>query len=145
MSELFGRELMKNGCNCAQSVLVTLSKEVGLDINTAMKISCGFGGGCRAGEICGAVTGALMAMGMINGNTDMTDKETREHAYAQYSEFNRRFREHYGTLICRELLGCDTSTPEGKKLYNESPELKHRCHVMVDGAIEIARDILVGK
>ena len=82
MEDMFGREWMKNGCNCAQSVLVSLAEEVGLDRPTAMKLACPLGGGCRAGEICGAATGALLALGMVTGNTDRLDKEAQQKAYA---------------------------------------------------------------
>ena len=143
MEEMFGREWMKNGCNCAQSVLVSLAEEVGLDRPMAMKLACPLGGGCRAGEICGAATGALLALGMVTGNTDRLDKETQQKAYALYIEFDRRFKEKYGALTCRDLLGVDTSTPEGKAYFHDHPELKEqRCFEMIDGAIGIVRALL---
>ncbi len=142
MEKLLGSELMKDGCNCAQAVLVTMCEEAGLTEEKAMLISCGFGGGMRAGELCGACTGAVMAMGCQNGVTDRKDKEAQQKAYAQYIEFNKRFKARFGTLICRELLGCDTSTPEGKEYMKEHPELKAKCWQYVDEAIEIARDVL---
>lgn len=146
MEELFGREWMKNGCNCAQSVLVSLAGEVGLSREMAMKLACPLGGGCRAGEICGAASGALLAMGMATGNTDRLDKETQQKAYALYADFSRRFKEKYGAMTCRDLLGVDTSTPEGKAYFQAHPELKEQhCFVMIDGAIEMVREMLAAQ
>ena len=147
MGKTEGRELMKSGCNCAQSVLVSLAEEVGLSREMAMKRACPFGGGCRAGEVCGAVSGALMAIGMVNGNDDMTNKEAQKKAYADYIEYNRRFKERFGQLTCRGLLGVDTSTPNGKQFMAEHPEAKEKCYGMVDAAVEMAREIIaeIGK
>lgn len=142
MEKLYGRDLMIDGCNCAQAVLVSLCQDIGLSEDMAMKLSCPLGGGCRAGEICGTVTGALLALGFVTGNTDRHDKDAREEAYKKYIEFDRRFKEKYGSLVCREILGCDTSTPEGKEHMKNHPELKLRCHERVDGAIALVREML---
>lgn len=142
MDNLYGRDLMINGCNCAQAVLVSLAPKLGLDEDMAMRVACPFGGGVRAGEVCGALTGAQIALGLKTGNIDMKDKEGQQAAYAFYIEFNRRFKERFGSLICRELIECDTSTPEGKQHMKDHPELKQRCYAMVDAACEIASEML---
>ena len=127
MEKLYGRDLMIDGCNCAQAVLVENGRILAVG---------------RAGEICGTVTGALLALGFVTGNTDRHDKDAREEAYKKYIEFDRRFKEKYGSLVCREILGCDTSTPEGKEHMKNHPELKLRCHERVDGAIALVKEML---
>ena len=60
-----------NGFNCAQSVLAALQEETGLDESTAKRVAAGFGGGVRCGEICGSITGAVMAFGRAADHTEL--------------------------------------------------------------------------
>ena len=82
------------GCNCAQSVLCSLEEYTKLPFETAKRVAEGFGGGVRCGEICGSVTGAIMAMGLVK-ERPIAD-ETRD--------FTQQFREEMGCLRCAELL-----------------------------------------
>ncbi|MBE6993326.1 MAG: C_GCAxxG_C_C family protein [Ruminococcaceae bacterium] len=142
MDKLSGSELMKNGCNCAQAVLCSLCEETGLTEEQAMRLACPFGGGARSGELCGAASGALMALGYVTGNTDRTDKEAQKKAYAYYIEFTKRYKEKFGCLACRELLGVETSTPEGHAYMQAHPELRQKCWAMVDWSVETVRELL---
>ena len=137
-----GLALRQMGCNCAQAVLTAMGDVTGLSEAQSCRVACGFGGGMRAGELCGAATGAVMAIGMALGNADCRDAATRDRAYAAVIEFNRRFKDEFGSLICRDLLGCDTSTPEGKKHMAEHPEKKQICAGLIVGAERIARQII---
>lgn len=67
----------KNGYNCAQSVFAACCEYTGMDEKTALAISAGFGGGARSGELCGAVTGAIMAEGLVFPFNDGQDTEAR--------------------------------------------------------------------
>lgn len=143
MDKLYGHEYMKVGCNCAQATLLELAEAAGLTKEEAMKMACPFGGGCRAGEVCGAVVGALLALGQVCGNTDWEDKETRQKADALAIEFNQKFKAKFGKMTCRELTGVDTSTPEGKQYFHDHPEIKENaCFPMVDWAAETMKEIL---
>ncbi len=140
-----GVALQKRGCNCAQAVLMAMGDVSGLAPGEACRAACGFGGGMRAGELCGAATGAVMAIGMALGNREPEDAQSRDRAYAAVIAFNRRFKERFGTLVCRELLGADSSTPEGKKLLAEHPEKKALCPVLITEAERMARDVIEGR
>ena len=83
-----------------------------------------------------------MAIGTVMGNKMPEDAETRAAADTVVIEFNRRFKERFGTLICRELLGADSSTPEGKALLEAEPERKAICSVLITEAERIARELL---
>lgn len=132
--ELYGSEIMRAGSNCAQAVLVSLKEVAGIDEKTAMRVGCPFGGGCRNGDICGAASGALMVLGYALGNDDIYNKEAQSEAYKVVIEFNRRFKEQFRALACRDLLGCDTSTSEGREYMRQHPEIKQKCWDMVDWA-----------
>jgi C_GCAxxG_C_C family probable redox protein len=72
-----------------------------------MRISACFAGGMRGGEVCGAVTGAYMALGLAHCGSDCTTAEGRQAAYEEVASFNSAFRERHGSLLCRELIGLD--------------------------------------
>lgn len=98
--------LFREGYNCAQSVFVAYCDLTGLDVQTALRLSASFGGGMgRLREVCGAVSGALMVLGMLRAPADPTDQEAKALHYARVQELARRFRERNETIICRELLG----------------------------------------
>ena len=84
-----------NGCNCAQSVLMALQNETGLDEDTSRRVATGFGGGVRCGEICGSISGAVMAFGLA------ADQVT---ATAMTKQMTQSFREEFGCLRCQELV-----------------------------------------
>ena len=98
-------ELFTEGYNCAQSVFLALADVTGMEPAAAAKLASTFGGGMgRMREVCGAVTGALMAMGLLLGYDDPKEQEGKAALYEKVQEFGRRFREENGSIICRELL-----------------------------------------
>ncbi|MDO4944932.1 MAG: C-GCAxxG-C-C family protein [Ruminococcus sp.] len=102
------KEYFMQGYNCSQSVVAAWCGEIGLDIETALKISSCFGGGMgRMREVCGAFSGALMVLGMKYGNTTGRDAKAKGENYAMVQRYAERFKEENGfdSIICRELLG----------------------------------------
>jgi C_GCAxxG_C_C family probable redox protein len=109
--------LFNGGMNCAQATFVAFCEETGMDRDTALRISSSFGGGIgRLREVCGAVSGAAMAAGMLYGSHDPLDQEAKAAHYAFVQDLALRFKQENGTYICRELLdlpeGPDSPTPE---------------------------------
>jgi len=101
-SELFG-----SGYYCSQAVLGAFCEEYGLDTETAFRISCGLNSGARCSEICGAVSGAVLVISLRYGDSS-------EVCNLKVEEFMNAFKERYGGIVCRDILGCDIFTPEGK-------------------------------
>jgi C_GCAxxG_C_C family probable redox protein len=135
-------ELFKEGCACSQAVLASVAERLGLDRGQAMRISACFAAGMRGGEVCGAVTGAYMALGLAHCGADCTTAEGRQAAYAEVASFNSAFRERHGSLLCRELLGGDLSTPEGAQLASEGRLSLDKCPELVRDAALILDDTL---
>ena len=106
------KELFLEGYNCSQAVLATFSEKYGLPKIQAFSIACGFGGGVRAGEICGAVSGAVIVIGLKYG----ADKIA---CYEKTVEFNNAFKQKNGYIVCRDLLGYDISTEVGMNTAKE--------------------------
>lgn len=133
----------KEGFNCAQAVFSTYAPQMGLERETALKIAGTFGGGMgRLGEVCGAVTGALMALGLRYGCVDAQNTEGKEEAYRLVRELADQFKARHGDILCRELLGCDISMPEGRKLAHESGLFANLCPQLVRDAAEIVGQML---
>ena len=108
------KRLFLEGYNCAQAVFCAFRDLTGLDIDTAARMASSFGGGMgRLREVCGAVSGALMALGMLRGYSVPRDPAAKAAHYQRVQEFARRFREKNGTIVCRELLKGVPTTPGG--------------------------------
>lgn len=136
------KDTFQNGFNCAQAVLSTFSEELGLDKETALKLSTCFGGGMRSGEVCGAVTGALMVLGLKWGHFLSTDTEAKTLAYSKAAEFMQRFKQENNTVVCRELLGYDLSIPSEKKKIDEQNLFTTVCPKMIASAVTIVGEML---
>jgi C_GCAxxG_C_C family probable redox protein len=115
----------------------------GLDKQTALKISCPFGGGMALmGNTCGAVTGALMVISLKHGKARQGDDDAKVKTYALTREFVKRFKAKHGTITCRELLGCDIGTEEGKRFFDEHKYEEKLCAKFVADAALILEEIL---
>ena len=100
--------LFKEKYNCCQSIFLPYSKLFGIDRETALKMSSGFGGGiARMGEICGAINGAVMVLGLKYGSTDNKDIEQKEKLNSIIREFVKKFKTSHKNIYCRTLLTED--------------------------------------
>jgi len=132
-----------SGLNCAQSVLSTFSEELGLDKETSYKISSSFGSGyARLGETCGAVSGALMVLGLKYGYTDKTINEKKALVFSKTQEFINKFKEKNKTISCGELLELDINTEGGMKKANEKQLFTTLCRKVVEDAVEILEEMI---
>jgi C_GCAxxG_C_C family probable redox protein len=122
------KDLFKQGYNCSQAVFAAFCDKTGLDEETALKISSSFGGGMgRLREVCGAVTGMFMVVGMLYGYSDPKDNASKTEHYKLIQELANKFKEEKGSIICRELLGlgagADKPVPElrTQEYYKKRP------------------------
>ena len=131
------------GFMCSQAVLTAYAQQFGLDREAALKVSAAFGGGMgRMGETCGAVTGAFMVIGLKYGRTEVKDAQSHEKATRLVREFVDRFKAVNGSIVCRELLGCDLSTAEGAKTFVDKKLRDKLCAKLVRDAAEIVGQLL---
>lgn len=133
----------REGFSCSQAILSTYGGDFGLPRETALRAAAALGAGMgRLGEVCGAVAGALIVIGLKHGHTAAADKETKEKNYARVRDFAGRFRSRNGALCCRELLGCDLSTAEGMEAARQKGVLAERCPRFVRDAAELLEELL---
>jgi len=136
-------QCFKQGFSCSQAVLAAVSEPLGLEREKALKIAQAFGGGmARMGLTCGAVTGAMLAIGLKHGRTRPEDEEARERTYRLVHDLLRQFQARHGSIVCRELIGVDLSTPEGHNLGAERGVFDNLCPAFVSDAVEILERIL---
>jgi C_GCAxxG_C_C family probable redox protein len=135
-------ERFRKGFNCSQAVLSSYSEQFGLECDKAFKVATGFGGGMRMGGTCGAVSGAFMVLGLKYGNTTAEDKKAKAKTYTKVEEYTNRFKVRNDSVACRELLGCDLTTPEGMKEAKDKGLFSSICPRMVREAVEILEEMM---
>ena len=117
----------KKGFNCCQSVLAAFQDVIGLTETQCLTLGGGFGAGAGTGELCGAVTGAVMVLDLLS--------------VGQAKELQKRFAERFDALRCADLLQKkfvpDDTTPAAKALG-----LTGHCDIMIATAVEIVEQML---
>lgn len=121
--------------HCSQAIFETYAPLFGLDEATARRIGTPFAGGMGTGSECGAVTGALLVIGLKDGNSH---KKT----FREVDMLMKRFRSAHGATGCSQLLGVDMGTPAGVKKAEKAGYFTSRCPQYVRTASEILEKIL---
>jgi C_GCAxxG_C_C family probable redox protein len=130
------------GAACSQAILGTYAPALGLTREQAMKLASGFAGGMRLGETCGAVTGAFMLLGLKYAKDNCDQRDSRESVYAAIRKFTEEFRRRDKTVVCKELIGCDISTPQGSQEALQKGVFRNICPDLVRHAAEIIEQML---
>ena len=136
-SELFSKRYY-----CSQAVLAAFAEELGMTKEQALRVGACFGGGMCKAEVCGACTGALMALGLKYGMCEDGDLESKERANSYAVRFLDEFASQNGSYICRELLDCDISTDEGKAYARAKGLFATECPKMIESAVLIAEKLI---
>ena len=134
-------EYFSNGFNCAQAVVSVFCKDYGIDTEIALRLAGGLGGGVRAGEICGAVSGAVMVIGARYGQYIASDKDSRRKCYSETTQFIENMKAGSSSIVCRELLGFDVSTPEGRQAQADNPDYRKTCNDMIKKAVTLLENM----
>jgi C_GCAxxG_C_C family probable redox protein len=139
------RQLFLSGHNCAQSVVLSYADSLKYSRELAVKIAAGFGGGMgKQQRTCGAVTGAYMVLGLIEGEHAGDNEELKARTYGSVKEFAGKFEEAFGSTSCLEITGCDFSTAEGNEKFREDGIMEKICADCVEKAVRIVES-LTGK
>ena len=133
----------RRGFSCSQAVAAAFAADYGLDKETALRLSQGFGGGiARRADWCGALTGAILVIGLKHGRVRPEDAAARDKTYALVRDLIARFTARHGQVKCRDLLGWDLGTAEGQKKVDELRLHQTRCEDFVRDAARILEEIL---
>ena len=137
----YGADIFLKGFNCAQAVFSSFSEDYGLDTVNACKIAGGLGSGARAAELCGAVSGAVLVIGLKYGQGTAAEADMKLKCDAETENFMCRFRAANGNIICRNLLECDITTTEGQENAVTKGLFTTKCKDLVVSAIGILVDM----
>lgn len=142
-SEVAAQKFME-GYNCAQSVFYAFCDELNFDKNEALKLACGFGAGmARKEEVCGAVAGGIMVIGVKYGRGEDDDISLMELTYKKTRALIDSFAERHGSFICRKLLnGCDLISPAGRDEYKEKDLRNKVCRPCVESVVQIIEGMI---
>ena len=132
----------RGNMHCSQVVLMEVAEDLGYDREEAGRIATPFAGGMLRGDTCGAVTGALIAIGMRFGNGELGNKKQDRICQKKLTEFQERFTARFGSTICRDLLGYDFSQPGQTKAAFADGRVYAVCPGFVIGALEILQELL---
>jgi C_GCAxxG_C_C family probable redox protein len=138
-------KIFNEGFNCSQAVLSSYCSQFGMDREQSLRVAGAFGAGMgRMCETCGAVTGAIMVIGLKYGKVKADDDAAKEKSYALARELAKEFKARNGSIVCRELLGCDMGTPEGAKYAKDHKLHSTVCPKLVKDAAEIVGELVKG-
>ena len=132
-------ELFNSGYNCAQAVLAAFCDETGMSQEEALKLASSFGGGIGGTHenVCGALSGAFMALGLKEGYTDPKDPQAKKEHYARIRELTKAFTDRHGSMQCRDLLASCAREPKNPKYTQCRP-----CTAFVADAAQILDEAL---
>lgn len=135
--------MFKDGFNCSQIVFSHFAPSLGLQEDLALKIASGFGAGMgRMAHICGAVTGAFMVLGLKYGYHAGGSPESKENIYGKVRDFTEQFKARHSSIVCRELLGIDITSPAGFARAREIDIFRTNCPRYVAEAINILQNMI---
>lgn len=135
-------EYFGNNFNCSQAVFTAFAPELGFDEETALRLAAGFGGGARKGELCGAVAGALMVLGMKYGHCHLGDAAEKNESNRIAADFMNRFLAANESVVCRELLKRKPTKPVDPALIKDRPVSHAVCPELVRCAAEIVDEMI---
>ena len=134
----------KAGFICSESVLMAMQDYLGLERNPS--IATGFGGGIgRKGSVCGAVTGAILAINLKYGRRKLEENDIKEKTFSKALEFYNKFEEKMGSAICYDIIECDLTTEEGQKKFKNNNLLEEKCFKCVETSVNILLKIFEGE
>jgi C_GCAxxG_C_C family probable redox protein len=129
-------ELLKECGNCAQTSFAILNEEYNLDGDQILKALTPFPGIALRGETCGAVTGSLMALGLVYGRDDLKDWSAYIRSLPPARRFCTRFEERYGSTACSDILQENLGQP-----YNLADKAE-ALHYAVSGGPEACAEVV---
>jgi C_GCAxxG_C_C family probable redox protein len=136
--QMIAQESFNSGFNCAQSVLKAFSDDLGINEIQAINMASGFGAGMgRLQKTCGAVTGAVMVIGLSNNLSIQLAENRNDLTNQMIQDFENQFIKKHGTTQCKELIACDLNTEDGQNKFREQNIKEHICSKCIQSAVTI--------
>ncbi len=142
MDEKKALEMYSQGFSCSQTVLSAFADEIGMDYDTCLKAASAFGGGAGRKELCGCVTGALIALGLKYGFFSPGDEDGHANMDSVREEFLSRFEKEFGAIRCGDLLRGDLLPEDERRRLGSEGVLLRLCPGFIAGTCHILEDML---
>jgi C_GCAxxG_C_C family probable redox protein len=134
------------GYNCTMAVMSALLEMAGVDPTEHLALAAPFGAGiARAGLTCGALTGAVLALGMLKGPKVYNGREAKETAYRLCAPVVKTFEKRMGSALCADITGVDIATPEGRERMRELGILETKCFPAVELAARLGAEVILAE
>ena len=131
-----------DGFLCSEAVLLALSESIGVESKLIPRVATGFAAGvARTGNVCGALSGAIMGLGLRYGR-DAPTTEPRRRPYWYGRRLAEAFEEAYGSVTCPGVLGLDIDDPDDYRRYIEEDMWAKKCREIIKTATGLAYDFL---
>jgi C_GCAxxG_C_C family probable redox protein len=133
-----------NSYNCSQSVFSVFAPDFGISKDLSLRLAGPLGAGiARRQEMCGALTGALLALGLKYGKGENGTDEDKKRAYAVAQDFMKDFEAKFGSVVCLHLLDNNRmDTEEGAATIEKEDMFNTRCTKYVKYAVEKTEELL---
>lgn len=133
----------EKGFLCSEAVLLALSEAMGVECEHIPRIATGFAAGiARTGEVCGALSGAVMALGLVHGR-DTPTAEPGRRPYWYSRRLAEAFKEAHGSATCPGILGLDIDDAQDYQRYRDADTWATKCREVIKTATCLAYDIIV--
>lgn len=136
------KERFLKSMNCSQAVLETYAEDMGMSVENARRVASAFAGGMGMGAECGAITGAMMVIGMKHGKILDEDSAADKETFSRVAKLVEEFKKEHGDIQCSKLLGADMGTPEGVKKAADQGLFTSRCPQFVETTAKVLEKIL---
>ena len=139
--------LFKEGYNCAQAVACAYADLLNMQQQDIARMVSGFGGGFgRMREVCGAVSGMVFVLNVLQGSDDPKDGAEKSAHYARVQQLCKAYEAENGSIVCRVLLGLDHKAdgPEAEA-RTEAYYKKRPCVELVGCAAQILEQYLTAE
>lgn len=135
-------ECFLNGYSCSQAVFTAYCEDYGIDKKLGLKLSCPLGGGMgHTGQVCGAVSGALLVLGLKYGQDDVEDKHSKARNYFTVKEFISRFKALNGSTNCSQLIQYDLSDDTQLASARQTDIFQTKCCKYVSDVVKLLEEI----
>jgi C_GCAxxG_C_C family probable redox protein len=137
--------LFREGFSCSQAVLMAFGPSLGMDQTQAALVSSAFGGGmARHGWTCGALTGAMMTLGLRAGYATAQDTAQKDALYVKVQALVEAFEARHGATACRQLVGANMLDPIERQAASDRGVFKTMCPELVrTAAMLVAEELAV--
>ncbi len=135
--------LAEQGFLCSEAVFKALAESQNIKSKFIPKIATGFAAGVgRSGELCGAITGAILGLGLKYGRNKPDDPLFGRRPYWYSTEFIHEMQKKQWKITCKEILELDLRETEARMIYNQLDHWNTTCREIIKDSTDIAWNIL---